>query len=159
MTGTVGTRTWSLLASMMPHMLKPCLLVISPDVSIPAAFIPHMTGTVIVFRWLSEINAGIRFSSVFFPIGIQAAQITVCQRAIWKGMALRTSDTNLSLVVQETRPQGLCLVSSILDEGIVTLSWYRMKDSDQLYIDERRNLLALWLGAISDRIIQIMRKE
>jgi hypothetical protein len=32
-------------------------------------------------------------------------------------------------------------------------------DSDQLVVDERRNLLALWLGAISERIIQLMKKE
>jgi hypothetical protein len=62
-------------------------------------------------------------------------------------------------VVQETRPQGLCLVSTVLEDEVVSLSWYRQLDSDQLVVDERRNLLALWLGAISERIIQLMKKE
>jgi hypothetical protein len=98
-------------------------------------------------------------ASVFFPLAIQATQITAVQRALWKGKALRTSDTNLNLVVQETRPQGLCLVSTVLEDEVVSLSWYRQLDSDQLVVDERRNLLALWLGAISERIIQLMKKE
>jgi len=163
MIGPVGARSWSLLASMMRHMVGPVLLVVAPDVMIPAAFLPHIGGntTTVVFRWLSEVSTlgGLPVTSVFFPLAIQATQITAVQRALWKGKALRTSDTNLNLVVQETRPQGLCLVSTVLEDEVVSLSWYRQLDSDQLVVDERRNLLALWLGAISERIIQLMKKE
>lgn len=163
MVGPVGVRSWSLLASMMRHMLSPVLLVVAPDVVIPAAFAQHIGGetTVVVFRWLSEPPTmnGLAVSSVFFPLAIQATQITAVQRALWKGKALRTSDTNLNLVVQETRPQGLCLVSTVLEDEVVTLSWYRQLDSDQMVLDERRHLLSLWLGAISERIIGLLKKE
>ena len=163
MVGPVGARSWSLLASMMRHMLGPVLLVVAPDVVMPAAFAQHIGAetTVIVFRWLSEppIMNGLMVSSVFFPLTVQSTQITAVQRALWKGKALRTSDTNLNLVVQETRPQGLCLVSTVLEDEVVSLSWYRYADSDQLVADERRNLLALWLGAISERIIGLLKKE
>ena len=159
MNGPVGSRSWSLLASLMRHLIGPVFLVIAPDVVVPAGFVPHIgQSTVILFRFLSEtIVLPLRVSTAFFPVGVQASHIMAVQRSLWKGMGLRTNDTNLALVVQETRPQGLGLVSSILEEGIVTLSWYRAGDSDSLVLVERRNMLALWLGAISERVIQLLK--
>jgi hypothetical protein len=94
---------------------------------------------------------------VFYPLQIQAAQIVIAQRSLWKGMPLRTGDVNLPLIVQETRPQGLCLVSSMLDGGVITVSWYRPKDSDTLVKKERQDSLALWLSVISDRVVGLLK--
>jgi hypothetical protein len=160
MTGSVGTRNWSILASMMRHMLAPITLVVTPDVVVPAAFVGHCRGaTLIVFRWLTDLTnpSGLTVGSLFFPLNMTAAQITTAQRAFWKGMPLRTSDNNLGLVLNETRPQGLHLVSSVLESGVVSLAWYRMSDSDELVSDVRRDSLASWLGAISDRIIGVIK--
>ena len=162
MTGSAGARNWSLLASMMKHMLKPLFLVVAPDVSVPAAFIPHLSDgtTAIIYRWLSEAGAvNITATSVFFPPTVQSAHIIAVQRSIWRGLGLRVSDTNLPLIIQETRPQGLGLVSSILEGNIVSLAWYRMKDSDDMVEERRRHTLGSWLGAISDRIIGLLKKS
>ena len=159
MTGQTAARLWSILASMMRHLIGPVLLVLAPDVMMPAGFVPHIgQTTVVMFRFISEsMTVPVHVGTVFYPVGIQAGQIVAIQRSLWKGMALRTSDTNLGLIVQETRPQGLGLVSSVLEGGVVTLSWYRPMDSDALVIAERRNSLALWLGAISERIILLLK--
>jgi hypothetical protein len=159
MAGSSMARTWSILASMMRHLVGPVFLVMAPDVLMPAGFVPHIGQcTVIMFRFISEsITVPVHVGTVFYPVGIQAGQIVALQRNLWKSMALRTSDTNLGLIVQETRPQGLGLVSSVLEGGVVTLSWYRPLDSDALVLVERRNLLALWLGAISERIIMLLK--
>lgn len=158
--GGTGARNWSILASMMRHMLTPITLVVTPDVVVPAAFVGHCRGaTLIVFRWLTDLAnpSGLTAGSLFFPLNMTAAQITSAQRAFWKGMPLRTSDNNLGLVLNETRPQGLHLVSSVLESGVVSLAWYRMSDSDELVADLRRDSLASWLGAISDRIIGVIK--
>lgn len=159
MTGPTVSRLWSILASMMRHLMGPVLLVMAPDVIMPVGFVPHLgQATVVMFRFISEsMTVPVNVGTVFYPVGIQAGQIVAVQRTLWKGLALRTSDTNLGLVVQETRPQGLGLVSSVLEGGVVTLSWYRPADSDDLVLVERRNLLALWLGAISERIIVLLK--
>lgn len=164
MTGAVGGRSWSLLASMMKHMIAPVLLVIAPDVSVPPAFLQHVgvNTTTILFRYLAEVGSfanetpiGVR--SVFFPINAQAGHITAVQRWLWKGMPLRTSDTNLVPILQMTKPKGLCLVSSVLENEIATLSWYIMNDSDQLVLGERRNSLALWLSAVSESVVSLLK--
>lgn len=158
--GPSGSRNWSLLASLKKHLVEPVLVVVSPDVIIPAAVIPILEGcTLIVFRWISEAaSIGFNASSVFFPLNVQASQIVLSQRALWRGMALRTSDTNLNLILQETRPQGLHLVSSMLENGVVSISWYRPKDSNEMIVDSRQDSLAMWLGAVSDRIIQLLKR-
>lgn len=161
MTGQAGSRNWSILASTMKHFVAPILIVVAPDVAIPAALAAHMGNntTLIVYRWLSETDGlSINASSVFFPLSVQSGQIVSVQRAIWRGMALRTSDTNLGVIVQETRPQGLCLVSSVLEGGVVTLSWYRTKDSNDMVSNGRKDSLSSWLSAISDRIVAILKK-
>ena len=158
MIGVTGSRNWSFIASLRKHFIEPVMIVVAPDVVIPPAVIPSLNMTLIVFRWISEAGTvALNASSVFFPLHIQASQIIAAQRAIWRGMPLRTSDNNISLVIQETRPQGLCLVSSVLDGGVVTLSWYRMKDSDDMMIKTRQNSITMWLGAVSDRVIGILR--
>ena len=161
MTGVAGARNWSLLASMIKHMLRPMLLVIAPDVSVPTAFMPHIGDgiTTVIYRWLSEASTiNINATTVFFPQTVQSSQIIGVQRAIWRGLALRVSDTNLPSIIQETRPQGLGLASSILDGNIVSLSWYRTKDSDDMVEALRRNALSAWLGAITDRIVGLLRR-
>jgi hypothetical protein len=159
MLGVAGARNWSFIASLRRHMVEPVLVVVAPDVVIPQSVIPTLDMTLIVFRWISEINSiNLPAKSIFFPLNVQASQIVGCQRAIWKGMPMRTSDNNLSLVIQETRPQGLCLVSSVLDGGVVSLSWYRLKDSDDMMGRVRQNSITLWLGAVSDRVISILRR-
>lgn len=161
MTGVAGTKNWSILASMCRHMIQPLLIVVAPDVTVPLTFMGHIGSetTMLVYRWISDLgNIGVPASSVFFPIQIQANQIIMAQRSLWKGMSLRTSDVNLPLIVQETRPQGLCLVSSVVENGIVTISWYRPHDSDILVVKERRDSLAMWLTAISERIVSLLKK-
>jgi hypothetical protein len=145
---------------MVRHMVPSILIVIAPDVTVPLTFMPHMgeSTTMLVYRWLSDIgNIGVPAQSIYFPLQIQASQIVIAQRSMWKGMPLRTGDVNLPLIVQETRPQGLCLVSSIIDGGVVTVSWYRPKDSDNLVMKERRDSLAMWLNVISDRIVMFLK--
>lgn len=161
MTGVAGSRNWSILASIMKYLIGPVMIVIAPDINIPASFFGYIGNniTLLVFRWLSECDSiSINASSVFFPLSVQSAQIISLQRSIWRGMALRTNDTNLAPIVQETRPQGLCLVSSVLESGIVTLSWYRTKDSNDMVLMGRQNSLAMWLNAISDRIVKILKR-
>jgi hypothetical protein len=166
MTGAVGGRSWSLLASMMKHMISPVLLVIAPDVGVPPAVVPHFgrETTTVLFRYLSEVGALISeahpaVQTVFFPVNANSGQIMAVQRWLWKGLPLRTSDTNLGPILQMTKPKGLCLVSSILENEIVTLSWYTTAESDQLVLAERRNSTALWLSAISDSILRLLRKD
>jgi hypothetical protein len=162
MTGSAGARNWSLLASMMRHLMGPVLLVITPDVVIPTAFVGHIgRATTILFRWISDLNnqSGFAVGNLFFPLNIQAGQVVGAQRSFWKGMPLRTSDSNLGLVLNETRPQGLHLVSSIMEGGVVTLAWYRPRDSDDLLVSTRRDSLAAWLGAISDRVINLIKGD
>lgn len=154
-----SSKNWSILASMCKHMESPVLIAVAPDITIPSAFLAHLgiDTTLLVYRWLSDLgNIGITAHSIFFPMQIQASQIVVAQRSVWKGKALRMSDNNLPLVVQETRPQGLCLVSSVLDEGIVTISWYRPKDSDAVVLKDQRNMLAHWFAVISERIVGLL---
>jgi hypothetical protein len=161
MTGAAGAKNWSILASVMKHLIMPALIVIAPDVAIPAALAGHIGNkiTLIVYRWLSETDSlAINASTVFFPLSVQSGQIVAVQRAIWRGMALRTGDTNLGIIVQETRPQGLCLVSSVLDGGVVTLSWYRTKDSNDMVLSGRQDSLSLWLSAISDRVVKLLKR-
>lgn len=160
MTGAAGTKNWSILASMLRHMTAPILIITAPDITVPLSFLPHLGNetTLLVYRWLSDIgNIGVPAQSVFYPLQIQAAQIVIAQRSLWKGMPLRTGDVNLPLIVQETRPQGLCLVSSMLDGGVITVSWYRPKDSDSLVKKERQDSLALWLSVISDRVVGLLK--
>jgi hypothetical protein len=155
-----ANKNWSILASMCRHMIPSLLIVVAPDVTVPLSFIGHMPTetTMLVYRWLSDINnIGVPAHTIFYPLQIQASQIIVAQRSMWKGMPLRTGDVNLPLIVQETRPQSLCLVSSILDGGIVTISWYRPKDSDTLVLKERQNSLALWLSVITDRVVGLLK--
>ena len=158
--GLTGSRNWSLLASLRKHLIEPIIIVVAPDVVIPASVVPILEGcTLIVFRWISETSAiSINASTVFFPLNVQASHIVTAQRALWRGMPLRTSDTNLSLILQETRPQGLHLVSSMLEGGVVSLSWYRPKDSNDMILAARQDSLAMWLGAISDRIIDLLKR-
>ena len=160
MTGGAGSRNWSFLATMRKHLLEPIMIVVCPDVALPAAIMPILEGaTLIVFRWISEVKTlGVNASSIFFPISVQATQIVLAQRALWRGMALRTSDTNLSLILNEIRPQGLFLVSSILDGGIVSLAWYRPKDSNDMVLVQRQDSLSMWLGAISDRVVKLLKR-
>ena len=161
MTGTAGARNWSLLASMIKHMLRPMLLVVAPDVGLPAAFLPHVGEgvTIVVYRWLSEAAAvNVQATTVFFPPTVQSSHIIGVQRALWRGLGLRVSDTNLPLILQETRPQGLGLASTVLEGNIVSLAWYRMKDSDEMVEGLRRNALSAWLGAISDRVIGLLKR-
>ena len=161
MTGVAGSRNWSILASVMKHLIGPTFIVVAPDVAIPAAFSAHINDkiTLIVYRWLSESDSiGFNASTVFFPLSVHSGQIVSVQRAIWRGNALRTSDTNLGLIVQETRPQGLSLVSSVLESGVVTLSWYRTKDSNDMVYGLRKDSLSGWLSAISDKIVAILKK-
>jgi hypothetical protein len=158
MLGPTGSRNWSFIASLRKHMLEPVLIVVAPDVVVPASIVPILDMTLIVFRWLSEATSiSLNAKSIFFPLNIQSSQIVAAQRAVWRGMALRTSDTNVSLITQETRPQGLCLVASVLEGGVVSLFWYRMKDSDNIMVKERQNSITMWLGAVSDRVISILR--
>lgn len=160
MLGSAGARNWSFIASLRRHMVEPVLVVVAPDVMIPQSVLPSLDMTLIVFRWISEAGSiNIPAKSIFFPLNVQGSQIIGCQRAVWRGMPMRTSDNNLSLVIQETRPQGLCLVSSILDGGVVSLSWYRLKDSDDMMGRIRQNSITLWLGAVSDRVISILRRS
>jgi len=160
MTGAAGSRNWSFLATMRKHLLEPILIVVGPDVLMPAAIMPILEGTtLIVYRWISEVNTlSVNASSIFFPISVQASQIVLAQRALWRGMALRTSDTNLPLILNETRPQGLQLVSSVLDGGIVSLAWYRSKDSNDMIQVQRQDSLSMWLGSISDRIVKLLKR-
>lgn len=160
MTGTAGSRNWSFLATMRKHLLEPILIVVGPDVLMPAAIMPILEGTtLIVYRWISEVNTlSLNASSIFFPISVQASQIVMAQRALWRGMALRTSDTNLPLILNETRPQGLQLVSSVLDGGIVSVAWYRSKDSNDMIQVHRQDSLSMWLGSISDRIVKLLKR-
>jgi hypothetical protein len=161
MTGVAGSKNWSILASIMKHLIGPVLVVITPDIAIPASFFGYIGNNVslIVYRWLSECeNLTINASTIFFPLSIQHTHIIGVQRAIWRGMGLRTSDANLAAIIQETRPQGLCLASSILESGIVSLSWYRTKDSNDLVLAERQNSLAMWLNAISNRVVKILQR-
>ena len=160
MTGTAGSRNWSFLATMRKHLLEPVLIVVCPDVALPAAIMPILEGTtLIVHRWISEVNTlGVNASSIFFPISVQPSQIVLAQRALWRGMALRTSDTNLPLILNETRPQGLQLVSSVLDGGIVSVAWYRSKDSNDMNLVQRQDSLSMWLGAISDRVVKLLKR-
>jgi hypothetical protein len=160
MNGIAGQKNWSILASMCKHMVPPLLIVITPDVTVPISFLSYIGNetTMLVYRWLSDLgNIGVPAHSIFFPLQIQASQISAAQRSMWKGMPLRTSDGNLPLIVQETRPQGLCLVCSVLNGGIVTISWYRPKDSDLIVIKERQDSLAMWLSVISDRIVTLLK--
>jgi hypothetical protein len=160
MTGAAGNKNWSILASMCKHMTPPVLIVAAPDVTVPLSFMAHIgdSTTMLVYRWLSDLgNIGVPAQSIFFPLQIQAAQIVLAQRSMWKGMPLRTGDVNLPLIVQETRPQGLCLVSSIVEGGVVTISWYRPRDSDNLVIKERQHSLAMWLSVVSDRIAAFLK--
>jgi hypothetical protein len=145
---------------MRKHLLEPILIVVGPDVLMPAAIMPILEGTtLIVHRWISEVNTlSVNASSIFFPISVQASQIVLAQRALWRGMALRTSDTNLPLILNETRPQGLQLVSSVLDGGIVSLAWYRSKDSNDMIQIQRQDSLSMWLGSISDRIVKLLKR-
>jgi hypothetical protein len=162
MTGAAGARNWSLLASMMRHLMGPVLLVITPDVVIPTAFVGHIgRATTVLFRWMSDLanQSGFSVSNLFFPLNIQAGQVVGAQRSFWRGMPLRTSDSNLGLVLNETRPQGLHVVSSIMEGGVVTLAWYRPRDSDDLLVSTRRDSLAAWLGAISDRVINLIKGD
>ena len=163
MSGQVGTRSWSLLASMMKHMITPILLVIAPDVAMPPMFLQHIghSTTTFLYRYVADAvsEAHLPISTVFYPPTVHVGHITAVQRWIWKGSPLRTSDVNLTPILQMTKPKGLCLVSSILENEIVTLSWYTMSDSDQLCIGERRHSLALWLQAISDGILRIMKRD
>jgi len=161
MIGLSGNKNWSILASMCRHMIAPLLIVVAPDVTVPLAFMGHIGSetTMLVYRWISDINnIGVPASSVFFPLQIQAAQIMTAQRSLWKGMPLRTGDVNLPMIVQETRPQGLSLVSSIVDGGIVNISWYRPGDSDSLVLKERQASLSMWLSAVGDRVVAILKK-
>jgi len=160
MTGVAGTKNWSILASMIRHMIAPIMIAVAPDVTVPLSFMAHMGEhtTMLVYRWLSDIgNIGVPAQSVFYPLQIQASQIIIAQRSLWKGMPLRTGDINLPLIVQETRPQSLCLISSIIEGGVVTVSWYRPKDSDALVMKERRYSLAMWLSVISDRLVSFLK--
>jgi len=162
MTGAGGGRNWSILASIMRHLLGPIVVVVTPDVVIPTGFVTHSKGiTLIVFRWITDVGnpSGLVVGSLFFPLNMSVAGIVAAQRGFWKGMPLRTSDSNLGLVLNETRPQGLHLVSSVLESGVVGLAWYRPRDSDDLVAAGRRDSLAAWLGAISDRIIGLMKGE
>lgn len=160
MTNQGGGRMWSVLASTMKHMVGPMLVVISPDLTVPAAFFQFCAGaTVIVFRWLTDTNpAGGAVKSLFFPLNATASHIINSQRAHWKGSGLRTPDSNLAYVLNETKPQGLHLVSSIIEHGTVVLGWYRPKDSDDILVADRRDLAASWLGAVSDLIIDFMKR-
>lgn len=160
MSGVAGHKNWSILASMCKHMVSPLLIVVAPDVAVPLTFLTHMGNetTMLVYRWLSDLgNIGVPAQSIFYPLQIQSTQIIIAQRSMWKGMPLRTSDANLPLIVQETRPQGLCLVSSVLDGGVVTISWYRPKDSDLIVVKERQDSLGMWLSVISDRIVSLLK--
>ena len=155
-----SSKNWSILASMLRHMVAPILLVVAPDVTVPLSFMGHIGAetTMLVYRWLSDLgNIGVPAQSIFFPVNIQATQIVAAQRSMWKGMPLRTSDANLPLIVQETRPQGLCLVSSIVDGGVVTVSWYRTIDSDSIVAKERQHSVAMWLSAVSDRATAFLK--
>jgi hypothetical protein len=159
-TGTCGARNWSILASVIPHLIGPVLLVITPEVVLPAAFIPYCKATTtVLFRWITDTAnpSGVGARSLFFPLNVSANQIVAAQRSFWKGMPLRTGDSNLSLVLNETRGQGLHLVSSVFETGVVTLAWYRPHDSDELVAAGRRDSVAAWLGAISDRVIGLMK--
>jgi hypothetical protein len=161
MSGQAGVKNWSILASMCKHMIPSLLIVVAPDVTVPLAFMGHLSSetTMLVYRWISDLgNIGVPASTVFFPLQIQAGQIVIAQRSLWKGMPLRTGDINLPLIVQETRPQGLCLVSSIVEGGIVNVSWYRPRDSDILVAKERQDSLAMWLSVISDRVVSLLKK-
>ena len=161
MIGIANHKNWSILASMCRHMVTPILIVVAPDITVPLAFMGHIGSetTMLVYRWLSDINnIGVPASTVFFPLQIQAGQIVTAQRILWKGMPLRTGDVNLQMIVQETRPQGLSLVSSIVEGGIVNISWYRPGDSDSIVIKERQESLVTWLSAISDRVVSILKK-
>jgi hypothetical protein len=161
MTSVSGAKNWSILASIVKHLIGPVMIVVAPDVAIPAALGQHMSNniTLIVYKWLSEIdNFVFNASTVFFPISVQSGHIVSVQRAIWRGMALRTSDTNLGAIIQETRPQGLCLVSSVLDGGVVSLAWYRTKDSNDMVKTGRQDFLSAWLSAISDRVVKLLKK-
>ena len=104
-------------------------------------------------------NLPMTVSSVFFPLTVQVNQIVGIQRAVWRGMPLRTSEQNLTFIVQETRPQGLCLVASTLEGGVVNLAWYKVKDSNSIVIDVHKNALGLWLSAISERILGVLKKQ
>lgn len=162
MNDRAGVKNWSILASICKHMITPVLIVISPDVTVPLSFMNHMGNetTMLVYRWLSDIaNAGVPAKTLFFPLQIQASQIVAAQRSMWKGMPLRTSDSNLPLIIQETRPQGLCVVSSVMDGGVATVSWYRPRDSDIIVAKERQNSLTLWLSIISDRVLSLLKNE
>lgn len=158
MLGPTGSRNWSFIASLRRHMIEPVLVVVAPDVVIPPSVVPLLDMTLVVFRWVSEVaSITLNAKSIFFPLNVQGSQIVAAQRAVWRGMPMRTSDSNVSLVTQETRPQGLCLVTSVLEGGVVSLSWYRMKDSDDLMRKERQSSITMWLGAVSDRVISILR--
>ena len=66
--GVAGSRNWSLLASMRKHLVEPVLIVVSPDVVIPAAILPILEGsTLIIYRWISEAGSlAFNSSSIFF---------------------------------------------------------------------------------------------
>jgi len=162
MAGAAGSRNWSLLATMIKHMVGPVMLVVAPDVSVPAALVPHISEgtTMLVYRWMAEVgNLPMTVSSVFFPLTVQVNQIVGIQRAVWRGMPLRTSEQNLTFIVQETRPQGLCLVASTLEGAVVNLAWYKVKDSNSIVVDVHKNALGLWLSAISERILGVLKKQ
>ena len=160
MNGAGGARMWSVLASTMKHMIGPMLIVVAADLSIPPAFFQFAgAATIIVFRWETDTNpVAAQVKSLFFPLRVTAGHIINSQRAYWKGNGLRTPDTNLAYVLNETKPQGLHLVSSVIENGTVALGWYRPKDSDDIVVVDRRDSAASWLGAISDLIIDFMKR-
>ena len=164
MNGTVGSRNWSVFASMLRHMLSPILIVIAPDVNVPSTLAQHIIPiknvTMLIYRWIAEpSNIGLPISAVFFPLAVNASNIISAHRAIFNNIHLRINEPNLVALVQETRSQGLCIVSNVFDNSSLSIGWYRLSDSESIVSSEKRIHLGQWLSAISGAILKFMESN
>jgi hypothetical protein len=46
-----------------------------------------------------------------------------------------------------------------LEGAVVNLAWYKVKDSNSIVVDVHKNSLGLWLSAISERILGVLKKQ